>query len=332
MTVRNFVGRVLAKIRNLFGVQSKPQLDETRLAMRRLRTEFESAIESLIDFSARWGVRTPAITMENGEAFFVADHGIEFVYVRGFGLRHLEFNGTNDRLELEFIGHNFDPGGVFLDVGANFGYYGLSVAKMHDNARVICFEPGPTAFDCLKTNIERNQITNVTAVQAAVLDEEREVLITTDTFGGDHVVEATRRPHHAVPGITLDAYAERAGLPSVAYIKIDVEGAEINVLRGAQGLIRRFLPIIQLETTDEFAQRFGCTSRDVFSFLAGLDYGYVFLKRSEQDAGCGRFRPASGDPQADLQIATEFFFYPLRRPPEINFESAFPEPLKFPYI
>jgi FkbM family methyltransferase len=332
MTGRSLVGRVHAKIRHLLGVDKKPGLDETRLAMRRLRSEFSSAVENLTDISSRWHFRTAAITVEDGQVFFKADNGLDFVYVRGFGLRHLEFNGTNDRLELEFIEHNFEPGGVFLDVGANFGYYGLSVAQRHDTARVFCFEPGPHAYACLTTNIDRNHLDNVQAVQAAVLDEERDVRITTDTFGGDHLIDDSDRPHHAVAGVTLDAFAKRSGLQRVDYIKIDVEGAELKVLRGAQRTIRDFLPMIQLETTDGFAERFGSRSRDVFSFLAGLDFDYVFLKRADQDAGLGRFQPGSGNPEADLQVATEFFFYPSSGSPHTDFESAYSEPLKFPYI
>jgi FkbM family methyltransferase len=332
MTVRSFVGRVLAKIRLLLGVNSKHRLDETRLEMRRLRDEFSAAIEDLIDISARWRVRTPVITVEDGEAFFKADNGVEFVYVRGFGLRHLEFNGTNDRLELEFISHNFESGGVFLDIGANFGYYGLSVAKMHETARVCCFEPGPTAFACLTTNIRRNRLDNVEAIQAAVLEEERDVRITTDTFGGDHLIEKPGRPFHDVKGVTLDGFVDRAGLQRVDYIKIDVEGAELKVLHGGQQTIRAHSPIIQLETTDDFAERFGARSHDVFDLLADLGFAYVFLKRVDQDAGFGRFQPGSGDPEADLRIATEFFFYPSSRPPLTDFENAFTEPLQFPYI
>ena len=332
MTVRNLVGRALAKTRNLLGAQPRPQLDETRQAMRRLRDEFGAAIEELIETSGRWGLRTPEIRFEEGRAFFTADNGLEFVYVGGFGLRHLEFNGTNDRLELEFISHNIEPGGVFLDVGANFGYYGLSVAKMYETARIYCFEPGPTAFECLTTNIRRNRLENVEAIQAAVLDDECDVRITTDTFGGDHLIETSGRPYHEVQGFTLDGYADRTGLSRVDYVKIDVEGAELKVLRGAEQVIRRFSPIIQIETTDDFAERFGARSRDVFTFLTDLGLDYVFLNRVDQDAGCGRFQPGSGNPEADLQIATEFFFFPSNRPPTTGFDSAYSEPLQFPYI
>jgi FkbM family methyltransferase len=332
MTVRYLVGRALAKVRSLFGAGPRPQLDETRQAMARLRSDFGAAIEELIDSSARWGVQTSSITVEDGEAFFRAENGVEFVYVRGFGLRHLEFNGTNDRLELEFISHNFEPAGVFLDVGANFGYYGLSVAKTHPTATVYCFEPGPAAFGCLSTNIRRNRLDNIDAIQAAVLDGERDVRITTDTFGGDHLIDTSGRPYHEVQGFTLDGFADRTGLSRVDYIKIDVEGAELQVLRGAEQIIRRFAPIIQLETTDGFAERFDARSRDVFAFLADLGFDYVFLKRVDQDAGYGRFQPGSGDPEADLRIATEFFFHPSNRPPVTDFESAYTEPLRFPYI
>jgi FkbM family methyltransferase len=197
---------------------------------------------------------------------------------------------------------------------------------------VFCFEPGPAAFECLTTNIRRNRLANVDAIQAAVLDEEDDVSITTDTFGGDHLTEETGRPHHLVQGVTLDGFVERAGLQRVDYIKIDVEGAELKVLQGAQQIIRRFSPIIQLETTDEFAERFGYESRDVFAFLADRGFAYVFLKRQDQDAGCGRFQPSSGDPEADLRIATEFFFFPSGRPPTTEYESVYTAPLEFPYV
>jgi hypothetical protein len=165
-----------------------------------------------------------------------------------------------------------------------------------------------------------------------VLEEERDVRITTDTFGGDHLIEKPGRPFHDVKGVTLDGFVDRAGLQRVDYIKIDVEGAELKVLHGGQQTIRAHSPIIQLETTDDFAERFGARSHDVFDLLADLGFAYVFLKRVDQDAGFGRFQPGSGDPEADLRIATEFFFYPSSRPPLTDFENAFTEPLQFPYI
>jgi FkbM family methyltransferase len=305
---------------------------EERLAMRRLRGRFDDALRALLDVTGRWQIRESVVAIEDGRAFFRAANGLEFLYVPGFGLRHLEFNGSNDRLELEFIAHNLTPGSVFIDVGASYGYYGLSVAAADSSADVHCFEPVPAAYACLTANVARNKLTNVTSVQAAVLDAEHAVQITTSTFGGDHLTTAAHGPCIGIPGTTLDAYVRRVLPERVDYIKIDVEGAELLVLRGGAAVIDRWQPIVQLETTDGFTRRFGYGPQDIFDFFGDRGYDYLVLERVAQERGFGCLRAGSGDPNTDLRVAIEFFFHPRSRRPITDYQSAYTEALRFPYI
>ena len=72
----------------------------------------------------------------------------------------------------------------------------------------------------------------------------------------------------------LDHYAERLG--RVDFIKCDVEGAELLVLRGAQSTLRRFRPKLFLEIDDRWVRSFGWTTADVLSFLRQIGYSYFY--------------------------------------------------------
>ena len=327
------VDRIRARIgRSRIGRALLAQRPTERQRMAQLRQEFAAATRVLRAVSTKWGLRGTTMALDGEDLYFRDDAGREYLYVPEFGLRHMEFNQTNDRIELEFISHNLAPDAVFLDVGASYGFYGISVASDFPESTVYCFEPVPRAYECLSRNVVRNGLSNLEALRCAVLDRDEYVSITTDSFGGDHIVGDARRTVQKVKGMTLDHFADEEGLEKVEYIKIDVEGAELLVLQGADSIVRRFAPMIQVETTDEFARRFGYVSRDVFQYLCDRGYNYLLMERADQVLGIGRPRRGSGDAEKDLAVATDFIFFPRDRPPVVDYPSAFTKPLRFPYV
>lgn len=154
------------------------------------------------------------------------------------------------------------PGEVFLDVGANIGWYTLHVAKIvGPEGLVLAVEPSPDSFAFLKKNIRLNHLSNVTAFNFAAWDREAKLdLILAKTCTGHTVKPAwadsgkpwswfSERPVTVrVPARPLDDVLKDQELTRLDWVKIDVEGAEAEVLRGLRETLMRFHPRILVES------------------------------------------------------------------------------------
>ena len=133
-------------------------------------------------------------------------------------------------------------GSVALDVGANVGAYAVLLGQwVGASGRVYAFEPSPVAFRGLVRHIELNARDGVvTPVAAAVADRDGTGdLIVAGTAGESRLAGGVERGRTlSVPTVTIDSFCAREGLQP-SFIKIDVEGAELAVLRGARETIRR---------------------------------------------------------------------------------------------
>lgn len=140
---------------------------------------------------------------------------------------------SRDREELEFLITHLPPGGTFLDVGANIGFYSLIAAKRRD-ARVLAIEPLPAAFERLRFNIHANGLEHrLIPLQAALGAERKRVTITfaEGDLGCSSIVKTgiAGRPVEVMMLPLADVLAEQ-GFTRVDAMKIDVEGMEDSVL------------------------------------------------------------------------------------------------------
>lgn len=131
------------------------------------------------------------------------------------------------------------PGMVAFDIGANAGFYTLAFAKLvGPNGRVWAFEPLPENAANLLRHLELNAISNATLLQAAVSD--RTAVMGFQAGANNSAGKlAVSTAVHAVLTASLDELVQRYGLPSPDLVKMDVEGAETDVLKGATGLLER---------------------------------------------------------------------------------------------
>ncbi|MFL5382934.1 MAG: FkbM family methyltransferase [Longimicrobiaceae bacterium] len=134
-------------------------------------------------------------------------------------------------------------GDVFVDVGANVGYYTvLAAGKVGPTGTVVAFEATPGTARQLRTNLEANRLGNVEVVEAAVHDGSRERLTIGVSAGvyGMASVENGGGPGVAsweVPAVTLAEACAR--FPRIRMVKMDIEGAELAALRGAEPILER---------------------------------------------------------------------------------------------
>ena len=164
------------------------------------------------------------------------------------------------------------PGDLFLDVGANVGTYTVFAASL--GASVIAFEPAHDTAALLRENVALNGYDDVEVVEAAVGAAEGAVHFTT---GLDCVNRVDDHGGTSVSMVTLDSVI---GDRMVAGMKVDVEGFEIDVLRGAsRALADRRIDLMQLEWNDTSWEAVASDRAPVAELLAS--YGYTLFRPDE---------------------------------------------------
>lgn len=177
-------------------------------------------------------------------------------------------------------------GDCVLDVGANVGYYTLVAAKMvGPTGTVHAFEASPDVFPWLETNAALNPAANIRIHACAVTDQCGETRFHTarsDKTGFSSIRDlgAEGASVATVPTVALDSMLD--DLPAVRLVKIDVEGAELLVLRGMTNLIDRDQPFLISEIDDKFLQEMGFSATEMCAFLTERGYGlFRIVERGE---------------------------------------------------
>jgi FkbM family methyltransferase len=170
-------------------------------------------------------------------------------------------------------------GAVFLDVGAHIGYDTLKAAHhLGPNGRVVAFEPNPRVVQMLRDSIAASGATNVIVQPIACSDTETTLTLFDSTGGNSGLTSLAEanagQANHpvTVPARRLDDVIRELGLSRVDVIKIDVEGAETLVVRGAQETLRRFKPRLVIEVIDSTLTAMGTSVQELESLIWSLGY------------------------------------------------------------
>lgn len=145
------------------------------------------------------------------------------------------------------------PDAVIWDVGANIGTTALSAAYLLPQSKVLSFEPGPRALDCLQRMIKANGLEQQCEVVPAAVGARAGTIrfAETDFLAGSHVDLGALKGEVAtgltVPVVSLDEVVRQRRPERIDLLKIDVEGYEQQVLEGARELIARYKPRIVME-------------------------------------------------------------------------------------
>jgi len=155
---------------------------------------------------------------------------------------------------------NLKEGDVFVDVGANIGRYTISVAKIVGNkGLVIAVEPYPENYKTLVKNVRLNDLKNVVAVNIAAWSRKRELKLFIGNTHGHHSVKKNfGLGSISVQGEALDDVLNKLGVEKVDFIKIDVEGAELEVLKGLTKTLEKYNPtvIVEIQKAPEKVREF----------------------------------------------------------------------------
>lgn len=206
----------------------------------------------------------------------VKEHGITVRVDIGDYIGHciyFGFDGT-ERQSYERLFSLCQPGFNVIDVGANIGYTTLVLGKQTGSGTVLGFEPDPINFDQATANLNANRLSNIRLSNKGL----------GETPGGAYLEErlatcrgANRVTIHAKVGIpfdmvTLDSALSEMAFGKVDLMKVDVEGYEVKVLRGAQKTLLEFKPLLFLEVDEINLKAQGDSAEALISFLRSLGY------------------------------------------------------------
>ena len=170
------------------------------------------------------------------------------------------------------------PGDTVVDVGAHIGLWVMGAARRAGRAaNVHALEPVARNFDKLRQNLKRNGLDFVQCHRRACSAAEGETTIFSSTNGNSGMASLAESEGVDLPErvavTTLDRFCAEASLPRVDFMKVDVEGAELDVFRGAARLLSSDdAPAVLFEVGDSMAARFGSSSERVKRLLC--DHGY----------------------------------------------------------
>lgn len=167
---------------------------------------------------------------------------------------------------------------VFVDAGAHLGYYACIAGVANPDLKVFLFEMNRNLVRLIARNLKANDLDDAEIINRAVSDQTKTIgYAGASTDAGLSMHEPGEDPDDVTAqAISLDEFfAQRDAIPDV--IKMDVQGAELEALRGAETIIRRHRPIIFLEVHPTMLKDFGASADDVYRFLAGNGYDQIYL-------------------------------------------------------
>jgi FkbM family methyltransferase len=211
--------------------------------------------------------------------FTFADTGVELAVGKGdtraAPIDTLNFTSYESQ-EIRMLARLVAPGATVLDVGANIGWFALSLSRFIADVTVHCFEPIPATFELLANNIELNRAPTVIAHNFGLSESPGKAQFYCDPLMS---VNASMRDLSGQASgnvaecrlSTVDTFVKEHQV-CVDLLKCDVEGAELLVLRGGPKTLQEFQPILFVEMLRKWSAKFGYHPNDIISYLS--EFGY----------------------------------------------------------
>ena len=204
---------------------------------------------------------------------FQLEGGVKmYVDSRAGNERWILYSGNYQPAVTHILKQHIPPGSYCLDIGANLGFYTISMAHwVGPQGHVTAFEANPAMVKRIAQNVALNRYQTVNIVGAAVNNEPGNVEFFISENPGKSSLRQIRSAVSkiVVPGITIDEYVSGHPFARLDVIKLDVEGNDCQALLGGSQTLARFRPFVLFEykhtTTSEIAQA-------AFALLANLDY------------------------------------------------------------
>lgn len=229
-------------------------------------------LKLILNFKLFAGIKTSTFKLKSGEKFRIRN-----IDLLGFELINEESFEENTK---NLIMNTVKCGMVVLDIGANIGYYTVKMASIvGEQGKVLAFEPNSLMVEELKNNIELNNFKNIQIHEIALSNISGNLTFYNPSIGKEAHGSLKQNKTFdftdtkEVKAERLDMVLKNAGIDKVDFIKMDVEGAEYEVLLGAKELLSSDnKPIIIFESAENLCYAFEHKVFDVLKLVS--DYGY----------------------------------------------------------
>lgn len=195
-------------------------------------------------------------------------------------------HGTNELPVQVAVVDGLAPGGVFLDIGANVGFFSLLAARVVGaRGAVHAIEPVPSNVRQIKVNAAANKFDNISVVEAAASSASgTTTLLLAEHPGGAVVASAGAPPDPAgsveVRTVTVDDLVKSGALRPPTLVKIDVEGAEVEALEGMVDTLHEHRPVVVCEVDGSDDSSLATRRSQVVALLQQCGYEVTPLERS----------------------------------------------------
>jgi FkbM family methyltransferase len=188
--------------------------------------------------------------------------------------------GHKDYWETYHLCKLLKPGSVLFDIGANIGYYAITLAAtLGDESRVHAFEPFPPTHERLLTNITLNSFTEKITAHRLALSDREGVAHMRIRVGSNSGSARLDESGESIPITTIDTFCSTHRIDRLDFVKIDAEGHEESVLAGGVQTIRRYRPFFLLELDPPLLGEAGSSVERVVSLLRGHRYSLCIARR-----------------------------------------------------
>lgn len=170
---------------------------------------------------------------------------------------------------LRLLPNYITPDTTTIDVGGNSGYQSYFHAQYCD---VVTYEPVPELFEVLQSNLRG--LDNITLINKAVSDSTKEIVLHVDVnrLSMTSQVPLVESETITVPAVSIDDEDIR----NVGFIKVDVEGFELDVLKGAVKTIDWYRPTMMVEIYQPWCEKVGFECSEIFDFFDEMDYDILY--------------------------------------------------------
>lgn len=173
---------------------------------------------------------------------------------------------------------------VVFDIGGNYGWYSIHIAKKFPLSEIYSFEPVPNTFAILKENISINNIKNIKVVNMGLSNEVGEFTFYCDpnltvNASLNNVSDNSNAIEVICKVDIFDNFVKKNNITKIDFIKCDIEGAELFALIGAKKSINNYKPKIFVEMLRKWALKFGYHPNDIIFFLKELGYKCFIINK-----------------------------------------------------
>lgn len=186
--------------------------------------------------------------------------------------------GTYEVPIQNIFAQHLKTGDVFYDIGSNVGFFSIIAAKLvGDKGKVYAFEPGSENAKSIRHNAQLNNFSQIEVIEKAVSSNSGQGQLLLATYAGGHALATADAPPDLAGEVTVDLVSiddliAQNKIEPPNFVKVDVEGAELDVLKGMTETIKTYQPTIIYEVDDGDRTAYERKYQELADFLKSFNY------------------------------------------------------------